>query len=168
MGIFYSILQFYNWTFTYIQLLILVSTWVTVFLPFRAHWSCTNHLTHWSFKNVFGSLMWFEGILNTDTPKSGVETKIFLLLWFDDRFQIANSLSNTVKDLRMEASTKKFSSMSIRPRTLAILSHQSHCKSTRENSRLRNAARFTTFVNSWKHWRHKKTFYQWVNTPPGC
>ncbi|KAK6628024.1 hypothetical protein RUM43_002077 [Polyplax serrata] len=69
----------------------------------------------------------------------------------DAEKKIANSLSNTVKDLRMEASTKKFSSMSIRPRTLAILSHQSHCKSTRENSRLRNAARFTTFVNSWKH-----------------
>ena len=63
-------------------------------------------------------------------------------------FQIANSLNDTVKGLRIEAGNKKFTTMSIRPQTLAILSHPAQCKSTRENFRLKNTSKFISGVKS--------------------
>ena len=63
-------------------------------------------------------------------------------------FQIANSLNDTVKGLRIEAGNKKFTTMSIRPQTLAILSHPAQCKSTRENFRLKNTSKFISGIKS--------------------
>ena len=86
--------------------------------------------------------------------KGGVEKpmRIKFQVGFDkikkNIFQIANSLNDTVKGLRIEAGNKKFTTMSIRPQTLAILSHPAQCKSTRENFRLKNTSKFISGVKS--------------------
>lgn len=50
--------------------------------------------------------------------------------------QAAQDTQGTVKRLREEAGVKKVNSVSLRPQTLALLSHAVQCRPTRENFRV--------------------------------
>ncbi|KAL0274565.1 UNVERIFIED_CONTAM: hypothetical protein PYX00_002665 [Menopon gallinae] len=72
-------------------------------------------------------------------------------LRLESEIKAIENLSNTVKKLRVELGTKKLSSMSIRPQTLALLKHANQCRSSRENFRMnvmKNTARTSASVTT--------------------